>query len=63
MTTAELIDYLKKYPADSYVSVLIADSEDRALYPVKNWGGITDQEMPIIVLDVGKPEPMEGAEE
>lgn len=28
-----------------------------------NWGGITDQEMPVIVLDVGKPEPMEGAEE
>lgn len=62
MKTAELIDYLKKYPADSQVSILVADSEARLLYPVKNQGGITDQEIPIIILDVGKPEPMEGGE-
>ena len=55
----EMIDYLKGYPGDSEISILVVNSEERLVYQVKKIGAITDDEIPVVVVDIGESEPME----
>ena len=59
MKNSELKEYLDTFPADAEVSVIIANPKERKRYPLKDYHGVTDLEIPVFLLEVGKPENLE----
>ncbi len=61
MKVKELKEYLGKWPEDKNVSFLAVKTEERIVWPSDKIGvfAITDREVPVIGLELGKAEPMD----
>lgn len=59
MGAKELIEYLSKYPEDAPVSFIIGDLKTRKLYPVEKVAGLTGEDTPAFLIEVGAPESMD----
>lgn len=60
LTTRELIDYLKLFPGDAYIRVLVASPKTRQFFNADGIFAITDAGCPVMCIEVGEPEPMDG---
>lgn len=54
MKNSELKEYLNTFPDDTDVSVIIANPKKRKIYPVREYGAITDAGQPVFCLEVGE---------
>ena len=59
MKNSELKEYLNTFPDDADVSVIIANPKKRKVYPVTDYGAITDIGQPVFCLEVGEPADMD----
>lgn len=59
LTTRELIDYLKQFPADAEIRILTASPKTRQFFNVDGICVITDAGLPVICIEVGEPESMD----
>lgn len=55
MKIKELIDYFKQFPEDAELSMIIANTSKREVYPVHGVTGIVDSDVPVFLVEVGKP--------
>ena len=53
MRTKELIEYLKQYPDDAKIGILIANPKARLIYCPLKLNVITDEDCPIFCIEVG----------
>lgn len=60
MTTHTLMEYLQQFPPGSIPAMAVVDKERRLKYPVWDTVGVTGEERPLIILDVGEPESLDG---
>lgn len=58
----EMLEYLmdRKFMQDQGITFLVVDPEKRLIWHPTKTIGITDQNRPIIFLEVGEPEDMDG---
>ena len=63
-TIKEMIEYLMdhNFTQDQEITVMVGDPEKRLVWHPMKLIGITDQKRPIIFLEVGEPEDMDGEE-
>ena len=63
-TIKEMLEYLMdhKFMQDQEITILVGDPEKRLVWHPTKLIGITDQNRPIILLEVGEPEDMDGGE-
>ena len=59
MSNAELQAYFAGYSEKEEVSILVASTKERKLYKCENVFFITDQEMPVICIEVGESVDMD----
>lgn len=59
MKNSELKEYLNTFPDDADVSVIIANPKGRKVYPLKEYGAITDMGQPVFCLEVGEAKPFD----
>ena len=63
-TIKEMLEYLMghNFMQDQEITILVGDPEKRLVWHPTKLIGITDQNRPIILLEVGEPEDMDGDE-
>ena len=63
-TIKEMLEYLMdhNFMQDQEITILVGDPEKRLVWHPTKLIGITDQNRPIILLEVGEPEDMDGEE-
>ena len=63
-TIKEMLEYLMdhKFMQDQEITILVGDPQKRLVWHPTKLIGITDQNRPIILLEVGEPEDMDGEE-
>ena len=63
-TIKEMLEYLMdhNFTQDQEITVLVGDPEKRLVWHPTKLIGITDQNRPIVFLEVGEPEDMDGDE-
>ncbi len=59
MKNSELKEYLKRFPDNAPVSLILANPRKRKLYEVENILYVTDQGQPIFCIDVGEERDMD----
>lgn len=59
MKNSELKEYLKRFPNNVPVSLILANPRKRKLYEVENILYVTDQDQPIFCIDVGEESDMD----
>ena len=64
VTVGEMINYLMDhdFKDDQEICFLVGDPQKRLVWHPEKLMGITDQHRPIILLEVGDPEPMDEEE-
>ena len=63
-TIKEMLEYLMdhNFTQDQEITILVGDPQKRLVWHPTKLIGITDQNRPIILLEVGEPEEMDGEE-
>ena len=63
-TIKEMLEYLMyhNFTQDQEITFLVGDPQKRLVWHPTKLIGITDQNRPIILLEVGEPEDMDGDE-
>ena len=63
-TIKEMLEYLMdhNFMQDQEITIRVGDPEKRLVWHPTKLIGITDQNRPIILLEVGEPEDMDGDE-
>ena len=63
-TIKEMLEYLMdhNFTQDQEITFLVGDPQKRFVWHPTKLIGITDQNRPIILLEVGEPEDMDGEE-
>lgn len=63
-TIKEMLEYLMdhNFTQDQEITFLVGDPQKRLVWHPTKLIGITDQNRPIILLEVGEPEDMDGEE-
>ena len=59
MTVHALMEYLQQFSPDTIPVMAVVDRERRLNYPVRDTIGVTGEERPLIILDVGEPESLD----
>lgn len=59
MKSSELKEYLKRFPDDAPVSLILANPRKRKLYEAVNVLFVTDQGKPVFCIDVGNETDMD----
>ena len=59
LKNSELKEYLKTFPDDAPVSVILANPRKRKLYSLENIFYFTDQGQPVFCIDVGSEKDMD----
>ncbi len=59
MKTKELIDYLKQFPEDAELSMIIVNLSTREIHPVLGYTGIIDTPVPTLCIETGEPESLD----
>ena len=54
-----MLEYLQQFPPESVPVMVVIDRTRRLKYPVRDAIGVTEEERPLIVLDVGEPESLD----
>ena len=54
MKNSELKEYLNMFPEDADVSLLLANPGERKVYRHTGIGGITDMDVPVLVVEITK---------
>ena len=62
MTNLEVQEYLKKYPDDASVSIIVANTKRRKVYEPKAALILTDAKIPAIVIDIENERKMHDEE-
>lgn len=62
MTNIEVQEYLKKFPDDASVSIIVANTKRRKVYEPKAVLILTDAEIPAIVIDIENGRKMDDEE-
>lgn len=62
MKNSELKKYLNMFPDDEDVVILLANPKERKKYEHVNTFGITDQQMPILCIEVGSESNLDADE-
>lgn len=52
MKNSELKEYLNMFPDDTDVSLLLANPKERKVYRHNGLGGITDMDIPVLVVEI-----------
>lgn len=59
MKNIELQEYLKKFPVDAPVSLIMANPRKRKLYCAREVMYVTDAGQPVFMIDVGEEKDMD----
>lgn len=59
MKNSELKEYVNSFPDDASVSIICANPRKRKLYELKDVMFVTDQGLPLILIDIGKESDMD----
>lgn len=62
VTTKQVIEYLKEYPEDSKIGIMVVDTENKKKYDVKDGNWLDMFSYPVLVLDVGQAHDMDEVE-
>ena len=56
VTAKEMIEYLQSFPPESEIKILVIDThgERKFAFGIENLMMITDDEMPIVILDIDR---------